>query len=413
MFAEIINIGDELLIGQVINTNAAWMAQELNAIGIDIVKVTVISDKKEAILQSIDTALNNNDIVLITGGLGPTNDDITKFTLCEYFGSKLVFNENNYKRIENLFAQRGFEVTELNRQQAEVPDNCKVIPNENGTASGMWFDKNGKILISMPGVPFEMKTMMSNFIIPELSKNINIQIKHKTIHIQGIGESFLADLIKDWETELHKSISLAYLPQPGLIRLRLTAKGSINENLEIIIENEVKKLQNLIPNLIFGYDDDTLESVIGELLLKYNKTISTAESCTGGYISHLITSIPGSSNYYKGSIISYSNEIKNSLLGVSNTTLNNYGAVSKETVEEMAKGALKTLKTDYSIAVSGIAGPDGGTKEKPVGLIWIAVASENKIITEKFLHGEDRGRNIRKAALSALNMLRKVIQSDC
>lgn len=413
MHAEIINIGDELLIGQVINTNASWMAQELNAIGIDIVKVTVISDKKEAIIQNIDTALKNNDIVLITGGLGPTNDDITKFTLCEYFGSKLIFDENNYKRIKSLFAQRGFEVTELNRQQAEVPDNCKVIPNLNGTASGMWFDKNGKILISMPGVPFEMKTMMSDYIIPELSKNISIQIKHKTIHIQGIGESFLADLIKDWEAELHKSISLAYLPQPGLIRLRLTAKGSKIENLDLIIENEVKKLQKLIPDLIFGYDDDSLEKVVGNLLLKNKKTVSTAESCTGGYLSHLITSIPGSSAYYKGSIISYSNEVKADLLKVNQETLIKYGAVSKETVEEMAKGALKVLKTNYSIAVSGIAGPDGGTTEKPIGLIWIAVASENKVIAEKFLHGEDRGRNIRKAALSALNMLRKLIQSDC
>lgn len=413
MTAEIINIGDELLIGQVINTNASWMAQELNAIGIDIIKVTVISDKKEAIKQSIEIALKKSDIIFITGGLGPTNDDITKITLCEYFESKLVFNEDNYKRIEKLFAQRGFEVTELNRKQAEVPDNCKIIPNINGTASGMWFEKNGKTLISMPGVPFEMKTMMSDFIIPELAKNINIQIKHKTIHIQGIGESFLADLIKDWEAALPEKIKLAYLPQPGLIRLRLTAKGKHNDNLEAIIENEINKLNKLIPDLIYGYDDDSLEKIIGELLLRNNKTLSTAESCTGGYISHLITSIPGSSAYYKGSIISYSNEVKADLLKVNQETLINYGAVSKETVEEMAKSVLKILKTDYAIAVSGIAGPDGGTNEKPVGLIWIAVASENKVIAEKFLHGEDRGRNIRKSALSALNMLRKLIQSDC
>lgn len=413
MQAEIINIGDELLIGQVVNTNASWMAQQLNAIGIDIIRVTVISDDKNDIKQSIDDAFERADIILMTGGLGPTNDDITKYTLCEYFNSKLIFDEPTYKRIEQLFLLRDFEVTELNRMQAEVPDNCKVIPNNNGTASGMWFEKNGKILISIPGVPFEMKTMISDFILPELAKRSNLQIVHKTVHIQGIGESFLADYIKEWEAQLPDNIKLAYLPQPGLIRLRLSAKGEKGNNLSDLINEQITKLQKLIPDLIFGYGEDSLEAVVGELLLKNNKTLSTAESCTGGYISHLITSIAGSSAYYKGSIISYSNDVKTELLGVSPITIEKYGAVSEETVIEMAKEVQKKLNTDYAIAVSGIAGPDGGTTEKPVGTIWIAVASNKSVTTEKFLHGEDRGRNIRKAALSALNMLRKVIHSDC
>lgn len=413
MHAEIINIGDELLIGQVINTNASWMAQQLNSIGIDIIKVSIISDDKSSIIQCIDEAFERADLILITGGLGPTNDDITKYTLCEYFSSNLIFDEATYNRIEQLFAVRGFKVTELNRKQAEVPENCIVIPNNNGTASGMWFEKSGKILISMPGVPFEMKSMISDFILPKLSENINFKIIHKTIHIQGIGESFLADLIKDWEEKLPKNIKLAYLPQPGLIRLRLSAKGLKNEKLEEIINKEIEKLNLLIPDLIFGYDEDSLEKVIGELLKENKKTLSTAESCTGGYISHLITSMAGSSAYYKGSIISYSNEIKTGLLDVNPLTIEKYGAVSKETVIEMANGVLKKMKTDYAIAVSGIAGPDGGSIEKPIGTIWIAVGNNKSIITEKFLHGEDRGRNIRKAALSALNMLRKVIQSDC
>jgi nicotinamide-nucleotide amidase len=413
MHAEIINIGDELLIGQVINTNASWMAQQLNSIGIDIIKVSIISDDKSSIIQCIDEAFERADLILITGGLGPTNDDITKYTLCEYFSSNLIFDEATYNRIEQLFAVRGFKVTELNRKQAEVPENCIVIPNNNGTASGMWFEKSGKILISMPGVPFEMKSMISDFILPKLSENINFKIIHKTIHIQGIGESFLADLIKDWEEKLPKNIKLAYLPQPGLIRLRLSAKGLKNEKLEEIINKEIEKLNLLIPDLIYGYDEDSLEKVIGELLKENKKTLSTAESCTGGYISHLITSMAGSSAYYKGSIISYSNEIKTGLLDVNPLTIEKYGAVSKETVIEMANGVLKKMKTDYAIAVSGIAGPDGGSIEKPIGTIWVAVGNNKSIITEKFLHGEDRGRNIRKAALSALNMLRKVIQSDC
>jgi nicotinamide-nucleotide amidase len=413
MKAEIISIGDELLIGQVINTNSSWMATQLNLIGIDIVQITVISDKKKAILQSIENAFNRADLVLMTGGLGPTNDDITKLCICEFYDSKLIFDETSYQRIKKLFAQRGFAVTELNRQQAEVPDKCEVIPNFNGTASGMWFKEKGKILISMPGVPFEMKSMMIDFVIPRLRDMSKVKLYHKTVHIQGIGESFLADLIKDWENALPKNIKLAYLPQPGLIRLRLSASGNIEDKLEIEVNAQIEKLKIIIPDLIFGYDEDLLEAVISKLLIPQHKTLATAESCTGGYLSHLITSIAGSSAYYKGSIIAYSNEVKTKILGVNTETLNQYGAVSKECVIEMATNVRQLLQTDYSIAVSGIAGPDGGSEEKPVGTIWIAVASEKAVMAEKYLHGEDRGRNIRKSALSALMLLRKLIQQQC
>ncbi len=413
MKAEIISIGDELLIGQVINTNASWMATQLNMIGIDVAQISVISDQKLAIKQSIDQAFQRADVILMTGGLGPTNDDITKFTLCEYYDSQLIFDEASYQRISKLFAQRGFDVTELNRQQAEIPDKCSMIPNMNGTASGMWFEKEGKILVSMPGVPFEMKSMMSNDVIPRLKKMCKEVIIHKTIHIQGIGESFLADLIKDWENQLPSHVKLAYLPQPGLVRLRLSAQGEIEDQLKNQLDHEIKKLKKLIPDLIFGYDEDSLEEIIGRLLTAQHKTLATAESCTGGYLSHLVTSVSGSSAYYKGSVIAYSNDVKKEILGVGKETLEEFGAVSEQTVTEMAVGVRKLLHTDYAIAVSGIAGPDGGTDDKPVGTIWIAVVSEKGILIKKFLHGEDRGRNIRKAALSALMMLRKVIQQEC
>jgi len=409
MNVEIISIGDELLIGQVVNTNASWMATELNLSGFNVNKITTISDEKQAIIQSIDEAFASSDIILITGGLGPTNDDITKYTLCEYFDSKLIFDQESYENINKLFALRGFVITELNRKQAEVPDKCKVIINNNGTASGMWFEKDGKVLISMPGVPFEMKAMMSDYVIPELTKNNKSKIVHKTILTTGAGESFLADLIKDWEAYLPEHIKLAYLPQAGIVRLRLSAYGFDKSKLEEEIEVHIQKLNKLIPELIFGYDDETLQSVIGKLLKAKGKTLATAESCTGGYIAHLITSIAGSSEYYKGSVVSYANEIKTDVLGVKQDTLIKYGAVSEQTVTEMALGAIAILNTDYAIAISGIAGPDGGTDEKPVGTVWIAIANGQNVITKKFQLGNNRGRNIKLASNAALNMLRKAL----
>ncbi|MCK4406392.1 MAG: competence/damage-inducible protein A [Bacteroidales bacterium] len=409
MIAEIISIGDELLIGQVVNTNASWIAEQLNLAGIEVQQITTISDKREQILKILARAYLRSDIILITGGLGPTKDDITKQTLCEFFNTSLVFNNEAYEQIYELFKARGFKVTELNRQQAELPANCIPLKNKNGTAPGMWFNKDGKIFVSMPGVPFEMKPMITEQVIPRLRKFYKTGfIIHKTILTQGIGESFLTEIISDWEKNLPENFSLAYLPQPGIVRLRITAKGKNKEKLIQEINSFSGKLQEIIPDLIFGYEKDTLEEITGKLLKDKNQTLSTAESCTGGYISHLITSVPGSSNYYIGSVIAYSNQIKESLLGVKNKTLIDNGAVSKQVVTEMALGVQQKFKTDYAIATSGIAGPDGGTEKKPVGTTWIAIATPGKkVIAKKYLFGEQRGRNIRKAALTALNMLRK------
>ena len=408
MNAEIISIGDELLIGQVINTNSSWIEQQLNRTGIKVYQITTISDSREQILNSIQEAQSRSDIILITGGLGPTNDDITKQVLCEYFKTFLIFNEQAYNDIKKLFKQRGFKVTKLNKKQAELPENCLPIRNTNGTASGMWFEKNGKIFVSMPGVPFEMKHMITDFILPKLTERFKTDvIIHKTILTQGVGESFLSDIISDWEEKLPDNIKLAYLPQPGLVRLRLSAIGKDKNKLQKQIDNRIVRLNELIHEMIFGYDDDTLEGIIGKLLKEKNKSLSTAESCTGGYIAHLITSIPGSSYYYKGSVIAYSNEIKKDVLGVKNNSLIKYGAVSEQVVTEMVTGIKRKFNTDFAIATSGIAGPDGGTIEKPVGTIWIAVATPEKLIVKKFLFGEHRQRNIRKTALSAMNLLRK------
>ena len=408
MKAELISIGDEILIGQIINTNAAWMSQKLNEAGFEVVRISTVSDKKDDIILSINDAVKRADVILLTGGLGPTKDDITKETLCEYFNTELVFNKKAFKQVKNLFHARGFEITELNRKQAELPESCTPITNYNGTAAGMWFNEKGKIIVSMPGVPFEMKPMMTNFVIPKLKKQFNTSaILHKTILTQGKGESFLAEIIKDWENNLPENIKLAYLPQPGIVRLRLSAKGENAKMLNKQVKAEIEKLKKIIPKYIFGYDDDNLETIVGKLLKEKGRTLSIAESCTGGYISHLITSISGSSDYYLGSVISYSNEIKENILGISKQSIIDYGVVSEQVIIQMAKGVQKKLNTDYSIAVSGIAGPTGGSVEKPVGTTWIAIATPDKVIARKFLFGEHRGRNIRKTALMALAMLRK------
>jgi nicotinamide-nucleotide amidase len=407
MKAEIISIGDELLIGQVINTNSAWMAEQLNLIGIKVAQITSISDSREHIMSALNEATTRADIILMTGGLGPTRDDITKYALCEFFNTRLVFNQESFENIERIFKQRGYNMTLLNRAQAEVPENCTALLNVNGTAPGMWFEKDGKIYASMPGVPFEMKSLMEEYILPRLKPLSNISIVHRTILTQGVGESFLAAKIEAWETGLPPYLKLAYLPQPGIVRLRLSGSGPDKTQLESIMNSFTDALYQLIPEHIFGEGDDTLELIVGNQLKIHEYTLATAESCTGGYISHLITSIPGSSAYFKGSVVAYSNEVKENLLGVSPKTIEKYGAVSEETVFEMAAGIIRHLKVNCAISISGIAGPDGGTPEKPVGTTWICVLTPKGAETRKFTFGEHRGRNIRRAALAAMDMLRK------
>lgn len=407
--AEIISIGDELLIGQVVNTNAPFIAEQLNLIGINVSRIITIADKSEDILQSLSESLLRSNIILLTGGLGPTKDDITKQTLCDFFNTKLIFNQISYENIQRFFQKRGIEVTEINRKQAEIPENCTPIQNILGTAPCMWFEQDGKILISLPGVPFEMKNLMNQEIIPRLKELSNGVIIHKTILTSGIGESFLSEKISDWEDNLPSYINLAYLPQPGIIRLRLTAKGNDEKFLEQEIKNQIS---NLLPNIkdwFFGYDNDTIEKVIGEILIDKNLTISTAESCTGGYLAHLITSVSGSSSYYKGSVIAYSNKAKENILNVSSDDIAKYGAVSEIVVKQMAEGAKIKFNTDIAIATSGVAGPNGGTPEKPVGTIWIALCINEKTIAKQFVFGDDRQRNIHRASVATLMMLREIL----
>ena len=413
MNVEIINIGDELLIGQVVNTNAAWMAEQLNLAGLAVGQVSVIRDDRQHILDTLRDAELRAPIVLISGGIGPTRDDITKTTLCEYFGTSLVFNEEAYRDIETIFARRGYAVTELNRQQAELPENCITIPNPFGTARGMWFEKErqegGKtIFVSMPGVPFEMKPMMTDHVIPRVREVFHTPcLYHKTILTQGIGESFLAARIVEWENALPAHIKLAYLPQPGMVRLRLTGTGGSETKLHKEVDAAAEKLEPMISEYIFGYGDDTLERIVGRLLVERNASLATVESCTGGYIAHLITSVPGSSRYFKGSVVAYANEIKEDVVGVQQETLLNHGAVSRAVVEEMAIAIQTRFHADYVVATSGIAGPDGGTSDKPVGTTWIAIATPGEISSAVFQFGDSRDRNIRRSALQALNMLRK------
>ncbi len=412
MKAEIISIGDELLIGQVINTNSSWIAERLNNIGISVYQITTISDEREHILNALDEAKKRADLIITTGGIGPTSDDITKQTLCEYFNTALVFDEETYKNIEVLFKARGYKITEPNRKQAEIPENCISLKNNNGTAPGMWFEKEGKIFISLPGVPFEMKALITDYVIPGLSKySDGNEIIHKTILTQGVGESFLSEMIADWEKGLLENIKLAYLPSPGIVRLRLTATGNDKDELNELINTQISLLKTKYSRLktdsIYGFDDDTLEKVIGNLLIQQRKTLSIAESCTGGNIAHQITCVPGSSNYFVGSLVAYSNTVKENILNVSPLTIKKYGAVSEEVVIEMAINAKNLFKSDYSIATSGIAGPGGATNEKPVGTTWIAIATPSKVYAEKFMFGDNRERNIIRTSLTALNMLRK------
>lgn len=410
MQVEIINIGDELLIGQVINSNAARMGKALLQGGFTTRRMITISDDERDIISSIDNRLEDTKILIFSGGLGPTRDDLTKNVLARYFNTELVFNQEAYDDMERIFKRRNLCVTSTNKEQAYLPKDCISLPNPVGTARGMWFENDDIILISLPGVPYELDALMEKEVMPRLIQRFNTQPLHnKTVMTIGIGESFLADIIQDWEFALPKDMSLAYLPEYGSVRLRLSCADKDAERSLLRIDEEIKKLEPLISEYIYGYDDITLQEVVADLLLKNASSLSIAESCTGGYISHLITSMPGSSAYFKGSVTSYANEIKSHILEVNMEDIVQYGAVSESVVKQMALGVRKQMKTDYAIATSGIAGPDGGTDEKPVGTIWIAVATPSAVIAEKFQLGEHRGRNIVRSSTLALNMLRKTI----
>ncbi|MBA3648670.1 MAG: competence/damage-inducible protein A [Chitinophagales bacterium] len=413
MDATIITIGDELLIGQVIDTNSSWISEALNNIGIWVKRRIAVGDDHNEIISVLDGAKNISDVILITGGLGPTKDDITKEVLCDYFGGKMIFNEAIFVMVKAIFDRLQRPMLESNRRQAEIPDNCIPIKNYNGTAPGMWFESESKIFISMPGVPFEMKAMMRESVIPGLKDRFQLPvIVHKTIHIIGIGESFLAEKIRDIENNFSESVRLAYLPNLTQVRLRITARGKVKSELVEQVDEITKRIEERIGIYIWGYDDDALEKKIGSLLLQRGHTVCTAESCTGGLIASMIASVPGASAYYTGSIVSYSNEIKRDVLNVADETLLKYGAVSEQAVQEMVQGALQKLKSDYAIAVSGIAGPSGGTEDRPVGTVWIAVGNKENTIAASFLFPGDRMRNIQRSAISALDMLRKFILSS-
>lgn len=407
MQAEIITIGDELLIGQVVDTNSAWLGSTLGDDGIKVIQITSVQDHAAQIVQAVNDALSRADIVLMTGGLGPTKDDITKKTLAEMFGMKLVRNEQVYEMVGKQLALRGIAFTEPNQGQALVPDGCTVLPNRNGTAPGMWFERDGKVLISMPGVPFEMKALVKDEVLPRLRKHFALDANvHRTIITFGLAESILADTIASWEEALPPYLHLAYLPSALCIRLRLSAYEIDRQKAEQEIESQIEKLSKVIPHYIIGSEDDSLESVTGTLLKTRGETLATAESCTGGNIAHRFTAMPGASEYFKGGVVAYSNEVKIALLGVDPESLNRYGAVSQSVAEQMAEGVRRATGATYGISTTGIAGPTGGTPEKPVGTVWMAVATPNGVFSRRMVFGSVRSQNIERASSNCINLLR-------
>ena len=404
----LISIGDELLIGQTINTNAAWLGEQLNLLGFKVIAGLVIPDDKIAIENALND-FSSEDLIIMTGGLGPTKDDITKHTLCTYFDTELKRNIEIESKIIAYFQSRELPILQSNKDQALLPEACEVLPNSRGTASGMWFEKNNTIYVSLPGVPYEMKGLITECVIPKLlsrNKDENTLV-HRTVRTHGMGESFLAEVIKDWENNLSvDDIKLAYLPSPGIVKLRLSLLGKDGKKIVATLNKHIDLLNKIVPDQVYGYEDDTMEGVVGDLLTAQNASVSTAESCTGGAVAKMITSVSGSSNYFEGSVICYSNICKINQLHVQENALQNHGAVSQEVVEQMAIGVKRKLNTDYGLATSGIAGPTGGTPEKPVGTIWIALATKTGVISKKLNLGYSRDRNIHVTSLSALNLLR-------
>jgi nicotinamide-nucleotide amidase len=414
IIVSIITIGDELLIGQVVDTNSAWMAQELNKNGLWVGRRVAVGDTRDDIWKALDEESDRSSVILITGGLGPTADDITKPLLRDYFGGNMIVDEGALANVKHIF-ERVLKRPMLDRnlQQAEVPDTCTVIQNRRGTAPGMWFEKDGRIFVSMPGVPHEMKGMMTDTVLPALRERFKLpHIAHRVLLTAGIGESFLAEHIKTFEEALPPTIKLAYLPNYGMVRLRLTSRGEDLRTLDAELDKQFGMLKTLVAEWMVIDEDISLQEAVGRLLVSKGKTLGTAESCTGGYIAHLITSIAGSSRYFKGSVVSYANEIKTNLLHVGQQTLDTNGAVSEATVREMVRGALTTLDTDFAVATSGIMGPDGGTPEKPVGTVWIAVGDHQNIIAQKMSFRFERQRNIELTATNALNLLLNTIRGQ-
>jgi nicotinamide-nucleotide amidase len=412
MQSEIITIGDELLIGQTTDTNAAHIAREFNRLGLQVVRKTTISDKIEDIKTALGNILPGTQVVIATGGLGPTSDDRTREGLCHFFNTRLVENEMVLSHIRQLLAKKGFSLNETNKKQALVPQSCEILSNELGTAPGMVFYQNGTMFIFLPGVPFEMKWLIENQVIPLLKRKFIVPpVLHRNILTSGGFEARLSELLSEFEHDLPPGFSLAYLPSPGIIRLRLSCYSPTNESItqaDILVE----KLKSSIPDYFVSENFSRLEDYCAHLLIQKSFTVSTAESCTGGKIAGMLTSVPGSSAYFKGSVVAYANEIKQKVLGVNINTLQKHGAVSREVVEEMSENGRRLLNTDYCIAVSGIAGPDGGTAEKPVGTVWISISSATKTETVQFIFGDNRERNILRASNTALNLLRKMIENE-
>lgn len=406
MLVEIISIGDELLIGQTVNTNASWMGQEFSKRGIFVHRVVSIPDKADSIRLAIDEGLNNADVVLVTGGLGPTKDDITKKVITEYFDDELYIHEETLERVKQFFEQRQRPMLDVNIQQAAVPKKCTVLTNRQGTAPGMWLEKNGKILISLPGVPYEMKGIMEQEVFPRFGDLFGVkQLYSKTGNIQGVGESYIADKMTDWENDLRsKGLELAYLPSPGIVRLRITSNNGQED--EALIDAYFKQLEEAYPENFYGYGEKTLSEIVGELLKQQKATVATAESCTGGALAASIVSVSGSSAYFQGGFLTYTNQLKHEIFGVKQEHFNTVGAVSEEVVKEMAIGGKNRLNVDYCVSISGISGPNGGTAEKPVGTVWIGIASPKRVVAKKFLFENNRERNINRTVLTALNFLR-------
>ncbi len=415
MRADIITIGDEILIGQVIDTNSAWLATELNKVGFSVRQITSITDTPEHITNAVEDSMKESDLVIVTGGLGPTNDDRTKQTLAKLFNTTIALHKPTLDTIKTFLDGRKMPLNSNNFGQALQPVGAVILENTEGTAPGILFERDNTIVVSMPGVPHEMKAITTNKVIPFIKNKFNtVPIINRTVLTQGIAEAVLAETLEEWEESIPDYISLAYLPKPGMVRLRLSARGDSSPYINAEIEMLIDKLYSIIPDAIFGQEDDSLQSVIGEILAKKGLAIATAESCTGGRIASFITQIPGASKYFKGTVVAYSNEIKENILKVKKSTIDNNGAVSEPVVREMIKGICDIMDTDIAIATSGIAGPDGGTPDKPVGTTWIAIGNKNIQIVRCFCFGSDREKNMIRATQTALNMLRIFLEkSDC